>query len=255
MGRADELASELELKVDLAIYDFHAAADRGEAPSPAAWIANHPEIATQLEEYFQDLAAILAPEIAAGLPLEESTRSYRPDQPREASSLDRPRNGDHIGGYELIERLGGGGQGEVWKARHLKSNDWVAVKVLHPWAEQDAASILRLTEEAKTIAALRHPNIIGIKYFDRDRGRWFFSMDLMEGGTVADRFKNEPAHSRLAAEIMEKVARAIHHAHTRNPIVPKFGCLSRWSGCHAASGGLVSQCSWQAWMRWSMNLS
>ena len=117
MGRADELASELELKVDLAIYDFHAAADRGEAPSPAAWIASHPEIATQLEEYFQDLAAILAPEIAAGLPLDESTRSYRPDQPLEASSLDRPRNGDHIGGYELIERLGGGGQGEVWKAR------------------------------------------------------------------------------------------------------------------------------------------
>jgi len=217
MDRADEEASDLDLKVDLAIYDFHAAADRGEAPSPAAWIASHPEIATQLEEYFQDLAAILAPEIAAGLPLDESTRSYRPDQPREASSLDRPRSGDHIGGYELIERLGGGGQGEVWKARHLKSNDWVAVKVLHPWAEQDAASILRLTEEAKTIAALRHPNIIGIKYFDRDRGRWFFSMDLMEGGTVADRFKNETAHPRLAAEIMEQVARAIHHAHTRNP--------------------------------------
>src|SRR5208337_4459924 len=45
-------------------------------------------------------------------------------------------------------------------------------------------------------------------------------------------------------------------AHPRlHPIVPKFGCLSRWSGCHAASGGFVSQCSWQAWMRWSMNLS
>ena len=93
----------------------------------------------------------------------------------------------------------------------------MAVKVLHPWAEQDEDSVRRLTEEAKTIAALRHPNIIGIKYFDRDRGRWFFSMDLMEGGTVAQRFQDETAHPRLAAELMEKVARAIHHAHTRNP--------------------------------------
>ena len=217
MGRADERASDLDMKVDLAIYDFHAAADQGAAPSPAAWIASHPEIAPQLEEYFQDLAELLAPESAAGSALEESTRSFRPDQPTEASILDRPGRGDHLGGYELIERLGGGGQGEVWKARHLKSNDLVAVKVLHPWAEQDEASIRRLTEEAKTIAALRHPNIIGIKYFDRDRGRWFFSMDLMEGGTVAHRFQNETAHPRLAAELMEKVARAIHHAHTRNP--------------------------------------
>jgi len=217
MDRADEEASDLDLKVDLAIYDFHAAADRGEAPGPAEWIASHPEIAPQLEEYFRDLAAVLAPEIAAGSGLEQSTRSYRPEQPQETSNLDRPRGGDQIGGYELIELLGGGGQGEVWKARHLNSNDLVAVKVLHPWAEQDEASILRLTEEAKTIAALRHPNIIGIKYFDRDRGRWFFSMDLMEGGTVAHRFKNETAHPRLAAELMEKVARAIHHAHTRNP--------------------------------------
>ena len=48
------------MKVDLAIYDFHAAADRGAAPSPAAWVAGHPEIAPQLEEYFRDLAELLA---------------------------------------------------------------------------------------------------------------------------------------------------------------------------------------------------
>jgi eukaryotic-like serine/threonine-protein kinase len=217
MGRADEGTSDLDMKVDLAIYDYHAAADRGAAPSPAAWVASHPEIAPQLEEYFRDLAVIRVPDIAEGSGLEQATRSFAPARQTEAHSLDRPGSGDQLGGYELIELLGGGGQGEVWKARHLKSNDLVAVKVLHPWAEQDEASIGRFTEEAKTIAALRHPNIIRIKYFDHDRSRWFFSMDLMEGGTVARRFQNETAPPRLAAELMERVARAIHHAHTRNP--------------------------------------
>jgi serine/threonine-protein kinase len=217
MGRADEGASDLDMKVDLAIYDFHAAADKGAAPSPAAWVANHPEIATQLEEYFRDLTEVLPSESEAESGLDQTTRSFTPSQPTDAHVLDRPGRGDHLGGYELIDLLGEGGQGEVWKARHLKSHDLVAVKVLHPWAEQDEVSIRRLTDEARTIAALRHPNIIGIKYFDRDRGRWFFSMDLMEGGTVARRFENQTAHPRLAAELMEKVARAIHHAHTRNP--------------------------------------
>src|SRR3974377_1181300 len=166
MARTDEETSDLERKVDLAIYDFHAAADQGEAPSPGAWVASHTQTAPQLEEYFRDLAEFRVPEIVDGSGLEQATRSFSPSQPTDAYVLDRPGRGDHLGGYELIELLGGGGQGEVWKARHLKSNDLVALKVLHPWAEQDEASIQRLTEEAKTIAALRHPNIIGIKYFD-----------------------------------------------------------------------------------------
>lgn len=216
MAREGDAASDLELKVDLAIYDFHAAIDRGESPGPAEWIARHPEVAPQLEEYFNDLAVVLAPRGVVGAGFDQPTRSYRPEQPQEPSNLDRPRGGDLIGGYQLLELLGGGGQGEVWKARHLKSNDLAAVKVLHHWAEHDESSILRLTEEARTIAALRHPYIIGIKYFDRDRGRWFFSMDLMEGGTVADRFRKETANPRLAGELMEKVARAIHHAHAQS---------------------------------------
>src|SRR4051812_47515689 len=132
MGRADEGVSDLDMKVDLAIYDFHAAADRGAAPSPAAWVASHPEIAPQLEEYFRDLSDLLTGEGADGSGLDQSTRSFPPSQPTDAYILDRPGRGDHLGGYELIELLGGGGQGEVWKARHQKSNDLVAVKVLHP---------------------------------------------------------------------------------------------------------------------------
>src|SRR3954454_5034155 len=103
MGRDDEGPSDLDMKVDLAIYDFHAAADRGASPSPSAWVAGHPEIATQLEEYFRDLAELPAVEGAAGSGLDQSTRSFPPSRPTDAHVLDRPGRGDHLGGYELIE--------------------------------------------------------------------------------------------------------------------------------------------------------
>ena len=92
----------------------------------------------------------------------------------------------------------------------------MAVKVLLPEVEQDKDAIRRFRREAKTIARLRHPNIIKIHFFDQDDGRRYFAMDLMEGGTVDSRLKDYVADPRSAAEIMEKVARAIHHAHTRN---------------------------------------
>ncbi|QEH35095.1 Serine/threonine-protein kinase PrkC [Aquisphaera giovannonii] len=213
-------AGDAEGAVDLAVYDFHAAVDRGEAPRPEDWVAAHPEIAGELAAYFDDLAAFAGP---PG-PGAEATRAHPAAGPGGgagraglATRLDRPRPGDELGGYVLLERLGGGGQGEVWKARHLKSNDLVALKVLDARVESDGSSVRRLTDEARIIAALRHPNIIRIKYFDHDRGRWFISMDLMEGGTVADRYRGSPAPPEAAAALMEKVARAIHHAHTRNP--------------------------------------
>ncbi|WP_165223883.1 protein kinase domain-containing protein [Aquisphaera insulae] len=214
-GRLDSVALDPEGALDLAVYDFHAAADRGESPRPEDWVAGHPEIAEELAAYFADLAAFAGGRAGAG----EETRAYPPggESPRGSGRLDRPRPGDELGGYVLLEKLGGGGQGEVWKARHLKSNDVVALKVLDTRVDQDESSARRLTDEARIIAALRHPNIIRIKYFDHDRGRAFIAMDLMEGGTVADRYKGTPAPPEVAATLMEKVARAIHHAHTRNP--------------------------------------
>ena len=89
--------------------------------------------------------------------------------------------------------------------------------MLRPWAEQDTDSVRRLREDAKAIARMKHPNIIKVHFFGQDRGRWYFAMELMEGGTVARRLEQYAADPRAAAILIEKVARAIHHAHTRNP--------------------------------------
>ena len=211
MSTSFENSTDRELRVDLAIYDFHAAVDRGEAPSPAEWVARHPEIAPELEEYFRDLEQ-LAPPIPSTLP-------PRTDDVPTCPGVGWPeQSGEVIGDYILLERLGEGGQGVVWKARprHI-NNVFVALKTLRKWNEQDEASIRRLRRDAEAIARMKHRNIIKIHFFGQDRGRWYFAMDFMEGGTVASQLKDYKDNPRSAAELMEKVARAIHHAHTRNP--------------------------------------
>jgi hypothetical protein len=214
MGAGTRDADDGELLVNLAIYDYHAAVDRGEVPDPAEWAARHPEIATELNAYLADLAGLglLRPPAPAVPP---GTTAPRDGAGLQAADL---RPGDVLGDYLLLEKLGEGGQGVVWKASPRHSREIVvALKTLRGPASGDEAAVFRLREDARAIARMRHPNIIRTSYFGEDRGRWFFAMELMEGGTVADRLESEEVDPRRAAALVEKIARAIHHAHTRNP--------------------------------------
>lgn len=202
-------ANDREVLVNLAVYDYLAAVDRGESPDPAEWADHHPEIADELNAYFEDLKGL---------------KLLRP------SALDAPtgtwtlvggfdlQHGDVLGDYVLLVILGEGGQGVVWKASPQRSPEIVvALKTLRGPASSDAASGYRLRQDARTIARMKHANIIRTSFLGEDRGRWFFVMELMEGGTVADRLESYKADPRSAAVLIEKIARAIHHAHTRNP--------------------------------------
>jgi serine/threonine protein kinase len=201
--------NDLEDLVNLAIYDYHAAVERGESPNPEAWAARNPEIANELAAYFEDLKAL------------DLLRPSPSDAPEVNWTLVGGfdlKPGDTLGDYVLAEKLGEGGQGVVWKASPKKQrNIVVALKTLSGLASDDPVSNYRLREDVRAIAMMKHPNIIRTFYFGEDRGRWFFVMELMEGGTVADRLGSYGSDPRSAAVLIEKVARAIHHAHTRNP--------------------------------------
>src|SRR5262249_34407821 len=119
--------------------------------------------------------------------------------------------GSVLGDYVLLEKLGHGGQGVVWKARPQQSREIVvALKTLRGPAVDNPASIERLREDSRAIARMKHANIIRTFYFGEDRKRWFFVMELMEGGTVADRLESYRSDPRSAAVLIEKIARAIH---------------------------------------------
>ena len=196
-----------EAVINLAIYDFHAALDRGESPNRFEWVARYPELDPELKAYFDDLDQLL-PSV--------STKDYPGLPPQRSASDDHP--GDALGDYILLEKLGRGGQGVVWKAHPRHSPETVvALKTLAIPSVRDEASIHRLRVDARTIARMDHPNIIKTYYYGEDRGRWFYVMELMKGETVASRIKSYTADLRASVVLLEKVARALHHAHTGNP--------------------------------------
>src|SRR5881227_1341734 len=95
--------------------------------------------------------------------------------------------GTRLGAYEILSLLGSGGMGEVWRARDTKLGRDVAIKVLPQAFADDPDRLARFEREAKTLAALNHPNIAHIHGFEDSTGVPALVMELVEGPTLADR--------------------------------------------------------------------
>jgi TolB-like protein/predicted Ser/Thr protein kinase/Flp pilus assembly protein TadD len=118
-----------------------------------------------------------------------------------------------LGDYELLEEIGRGGQGVVFRARQKSLNRIVALKVigLGQWATQ--AHLKRFRLEAASAASLDHPCIVPIYEVGERDGQCYFSMKFVEGGQLDEVVKHTPISVRRAAELIAKVARTVHYAH------------------------------------------
>ena len=125
--------------------------------------------------------------------------------------------GTRLGTYELVAPLGAGGMGEVYRARDMKLNREVAIKVLPESLAQDPATLARFEREAHAVAALSHPNILAIHDFASERGITYAVTELLEGETLRARIQT-PLPSRKAVEIALSIARGIAAAHERGII-------------------------------------
>jgi hypothetical protein len=117
---------------------------------------------------------------------------------------------DRVAGYEILTQLGGGGMGLVFEARDPTLKRVVALKILRPGASEDVAA--RFLVEAEAIARLVHPNIIPIHDHARPGEVPFYTMPRA-AGSLASRMAEFQADPRAAVALMEKVARAVQHAH------------------------------------------
>lgn len=118
-----------------------------------------------------------------------------------------------VGGYELLEEIGRGGQGVVYRAHQKSLNRTVALKVigLGPWTTE--AHLKRFRREAEAAAHLEHPSIVPIYEVGEREAQCYFSMKFIEGGQLDEVVKRNPMLPRRAAELIAKVARTVHYAH------------------------------------------
>jgi serine/threonine protein kinase/Tfp pilus assembly protein PilF len=118
-----------------------------------------------------------------------------------------------FGDYELLEEIGRGGQGVVYRARQKSLNRTVALKVigLGHWATE--AHLKRFRREAESAASLEHPCIVPIYEVGERDGSCYFSMKFIEGGQLDEVVRREPMTIRHAVELIAKVARTVHFAH------------------------------------------
>jgi eukaryotic-like serine/threonine-protein kinase len=118
-----------------------------------------------------------------------------------------------IGEYELIEQIGHGGMGVVWKAQQRRLKRIVALKLVRGGCLPGEAAARRFRREAEAAAQLKHPNIVVIHEVGEYEEQLYLSMDLAEGGSLADWLKRVAFSSREAAALVAKIARGVHHAH------------------------------------------
>jgi TolB-like protein/cytochrome c-type biogenesis protein CcmH/NrfG/predicted Ser/Thr protein kinase len=118
-----------------------------------------------------------------------------------------------FGDYELLEEIGRGGQGVVYRARQKSLNRTVALKVIAVGTWATEAHLKRFRREAEAAARLEHPGIVPIHEVGERDGQCYFSMTFIEGGQLDEVVRHTPVSIRQAAELVAKVARTVHYAH------------------------------------------
>jgi serine/threonine protein kinase len=178
---------------------------RGDAPQLEEYLRRFPRLAQQLQMQFAVHEAIKPSDVLPAL--DDRDHSI----PHQNAALAIP-------GYEILGELGRGSMGVVYKARQISLQRLVALKVLPAGNHTERQTVARFRAEAAAVAQLQHPHIVQVYEVGEVEGRPFFSLELVEGGNLAQYLAGTPQPEPLAAQLVETLARAMHTAHQRGII-------------------------------------
>jgi len=165
--------------------------------------------------------AVMDPELTmsrseAGLPQQSPASSEgEPTWPTQDATAEKPPS---IPGFEIERELGRGGMGVVYLARQVELNRLVALKMILSGIHAGPQELTRFRTEARAAAQLQHPNIVQIYDVGEAEGRPYLALEYVPGGSLAARLQGQPWSPRDAARLLEILARAIQHAHSRGVI-------------------------------------
>jgi serine/threonine protein kinase/WD40 repeat protein len=207
LQRFADLQVDAERALELIYGEYLLREEMGEAPPAEEYLQRFPQYAERLEEQFRLHRLLAQSDADRSVPLSDSATRLAPAT--RVSPADRP----DIAGYEILGELGRGGMGVVYKARQIALNRVVALKMILGGGHSDPERQRRFRIEAEAVARLQHPNIVQVYDYGVSKGCPFLAMEFVDGRTLARKAGGVPQPPRDAAQIMETLAAAIHHAH------------------------------------------
>jgi serine/threonine-protein kinase len=188
--------------------EFSAQSRTGKTPDFEAVRKSHPELVDELRQLWA--TAMVAEDLATlSAVLDASPEAANVPPPFEPPTSGRKRVGD----YEILEEIGRGGMGVVYRARQISLGRIVALKMVLRGALASATDRTRFRAEAESAARLHHPHITPVYEVGDDDGQPYFSMQFVEGTTLARRIADGPLPAGEAARTLLPICRAIAEAH------------------------------------------
>ena len=172
-----------------------------QSPLPADAATSCPSCGRPVQEALETATGGVAPFVAEGTPTIDFSSPGTSGQP------------PCVPGYEILGELGRGGMGVVYKARHLELKRIVALKMILAGGHAGPGDLARFRTEAEAVARLQHPNIVQIYEVGEHDGLPYFSLELVDGGSLASKLAGTPLPGPEAAALLETLARAMHAAH------------------------------------------
>jgi WD40 repeat protein len=216
LGRCPDLATDAGAALELIYGEFLVRQALGEQPEQAEYLDRFPALADGLREQFALFQALEMHTVTVeeGMPgPADRVACTSPCTPETKARLPMC-----LAGHEIVGELGHGGMGVVYKAVQIRLKRTVALKMILHGNFANPEMRLRFQREAEAVARLHHPNIVQIYEVGEHEGLPFFSLEYVDGGSLASRLDGTPWPAAAAARLVETLARAIATAHAAGVI-------------------------------------